>query len=146
MKCRHTLFWSRTARYETTEGEQRNTKESREWQGERTGKLNRQEPTKERDSWRIKEDKKQSVKERRVNENVKQAPRDEENKQSNTSLKEQNYTGNKELDIEKKRERAETKEREILETQVFPRNQQLIKTTNILYLITPKIQKQSLEW
>ena len=49
------------------------------------------------------------MKERRVNENVKQAPRDEENKQSNTSLKEQNYTGNKELDIEKKRERAETK-------------------------------------
>ena len=57
----------------------------------------------------IKEDKRQSVKERRVNENVRQAPRDEGIKQSNNSLREQNYTGNKELDVEKKKERAETK-------------------------------------
>ena len=46
INCKYTLFSSRTPRYETTEGEERITKESGEWQEERTRKLNRQEQRK----------------------------------------------------------------------------------------------------
>ena len=106
INCKYTLFSSRIPRYETTEGEERITKESGEWQEERTRKLNRQEPTKEIDSRRVKVDKRESVIERRVIENVRQAPRDEGIKEDKRqSAKERRVNEN----VDKKKERAETK-------------------------------------
>ncbi|XP_023340751.1 uncharacterized protein LOC111710830 isoform X2 [Eurytemora carolleeae] len=103
----------RTASYEATKLskiEERSMKGSDERLGkERSGKLNLQEPVKERETWRVREDRKHWGNERGVNNSVEHVSRDDVSKQRNIPLNDTIHPGYKQLRSTEKGEGAETK-------------------------------------
>ena len=113
VKLKLTTFKFRTASYEATKLskiEERSMKGSDERLGkERSGKLNLQEPVKERETWRVREDRKHWGNERGVNNSVEHVSRDDVSKQRNIPLNDTIHPGYKQLRSTEKGEGAETK-------------------------------------